>query len=245
MHFHRPSSTSLISILCWLGSSAEISEGLQFVTTSSTTHKTFPNRSCSRTHSRATPTMLSYTTSAGGHNSVAAAASPATTFLSPRRQNPQHKHNKHHVVTIRKTKTSLDLVGRVPSGGATRSTGLASKTKSKSSSTSLFASASGQSIDCPFTRTMAVFGSVWGSFGVVYILAKAITRVLPIALEPLYATSSLRLSPIQWRYVAFLDGLLAKLLACERDRSFFILVFVNNSYNSYVRSRHFVLSHTQ
>jgi len=146
--------------------------------------------------------MLSYTTSAGGHNSVAAAASPATTFLSPRRQNPQHKHNKHHVVTIRKTKTSLDLVGRVPSGGATRSTGLASKTKSKSSSTSLFASASGQSIDCPFTRTMAVFGSVWGSFGVVYILAKAITRVLPIALEPLYATSSLRLSPIQWSLYA-------------------------------------------
>ena len=29
-----------------------------------------------------------------------------------------------------------------------------------------------------------VLASLWGSCGVVYILAKAITRVLPIALEP-------------------------------------------------------------
>jgi len=144
--------------------------------------------------------MLSYTTSAGG----SAAASPVTTFLSPRRRtNSNAQHPQHHV-TISKTKTSLDLVGRVPSGGATRSANSHSHSlaEKSTSSTSLFASASGQSIDCPFTKTAAVFGSLWGSFGVIYILAKAITRVLPIALEPLYASSSLRLSPVQWSLYA-------------------------------------------
>jgi len=141
--------------------------------------------------------MLSYTTGS------AAAASPATTFLSPRRRTHSNHGNgngiaQHHV-TIRKTKTSLDLVGRVPSGGATRT---AHGNGNSKSSTSLFASASGQSIDCPFTKTAAVFGSLWGSFGVIYILAKAITRVLPIALEPLYASSSLQLSPVQWSLYA-------------------------------------------
>ena len=32
--------------------------------------------------------------------------------------------------------------------------------------------------------TSKVLASLWGAFGVVYILAKAIKRVLPIALEP-------------------------------------------------------------
>jgi len=72
----------------------------------------------------------------------------------------------------------------MPSGGET--------------STSLFSAASGQSPGCPFSQFMAVFGSVWGSFGVIYILAKAIFRVLPIALEPFYGDSSLVLSKIQW-----------------------------------------------
>jgi hypothetical protein len=49
---------------------------------------------------------------------------------------------------------------------------------------------------CPVSRSMAVFGAVWGSLGVVYILLKAITRVLPIALEPFRGT--LALTPIQW-----------------------------------------------
>lgn len=40
---------------------------------------------------------------------------------------------------------------------------------------------------CPVTGTIAVLGSLWGSFGVFYILAKAIKRVLPIAMEPFQA----------------------------------------------------------
>ena len=47
---------------------------------------------------------------------------------------------------------------------------------------------------------LAVAGSIWGSFGVIYILAKAIKRVLPIALEPLKG-GGLVLTPFQWRYV--------------------------------------------
>jgi hypothetical protein len=37
---------------------------------------------------------------------------------------------------------------------------------------------------CPVTGLAAVLGSLWGTFGVVYILLKAVKRVLPIALEP-------------------------------------------------------------
>lgn len=37
---------------------------------------------------------------------------------------------------------------------------------------------------CPFSMTLGILYSLWGSVGVVYILAKAIKRVVPIALEP-------------------------------------------------------------
>lgn len=37
---------------------------------------------------------------------------------------------------------------------------------------------------CPVTGSVAILGSLWGAGGVLYILAKAIKRVLPIALEP-------------------------------------------------------------
>jgi len=97
--------------------------------------------------------------------------------------------------------SSLDLVASIPHGGsATRpATGAAS---TAATGTSLFASASGETVECPFTKFMASFGAVWGSFGVVYILAKAIVRVTPIALEPFSASSSLVLSPVQWSMYA-------------------------------------------
>lgn len=41
--------------------------------------------------------------------------------------------------------------------------------------------AGGQDLDLTAGKVLA---SLWGSFGVIYILAKAIRRVLPIALEP-------------------------------------------------------------
>jgi hypothetical protein len=37
---------------------------------------------------------------------------------------------------------------------------------------------------CPATGFATVMASLWGTTGVLYILAKAIKRVLPIALEP-------------------------------------------------------------
>jgi hypothetical protein len=40
---------------------------------------------------------------------------------------------------------------------------------------------------CPVTGLAAIFGSLWGTFGVVYVLIKAIKRVLPIAMEPFQA----------------------------------------------------------
>lgn len=211
MLFHRISSTSLTIFICWLGVSAEISEG--FVTStrnnslkstiatatrttsvlsksklfvsapSAGSSRTIPTKS-SRTAARiARPTMLSYTTS-----STASTGTGATTFLSPRRRT--------HIPRAKGQRISLDLIGRVPKGGSTKNASTAG------SSTSLFTSASGQSADCPFSKSMAAFGCFWGSFGVIYILSKAIFRVLPIALEPLYASTSLTLSSLQWSLYA-------------------------------------------
>ena len=39
-----------------------------------------------------------------------------------------------------------------------------------------------------------VLASMWGSFGVVYILAKAIKRVVPIALEPFFSGDAVPLT---------------------------------------------------
>jgi len=101
---------------------------------------------------------------------------------------------------IESSNSSLDLINnKVPyKGGGHRST-------TPSKTTSLFTAASwnhdaSDNDKSPFTKSMTLFGSMWGSFGVIYILAKAIVRVLPIALEPFKksSTSSLVLSPIQW-----------------------------------------------
>jgi hypothetical protein len=42
-----------------------------------------------------------------------------------------------------------------------------------------------------------VLASMWGSFGVVYILAKAIKRVVPIALEPFFSGDVVPLTRFQ------------------------------------------------
>ena len=56
---------------------------------------------------------------------------------------------------------------------------------------------------CPASNFMAIFGSIWGTGGVLYILYKAISRVFPIAYEPLKkatatSSSSLQLTQFQW-----------------------------------------------
>lgn len=53
---------------------------------------------------------------------------------------------------------------------------------------------------CPVSKPIEIFGSTWGSLGVVYVLVKSIRRVLPIALEPFAASSTMALTPFQWRY---------------------------------------------
>lgn len=42
---------------------------------------------------------------------------------------------------------------------------------------------------CPATSAATVAASLWGAGGVIYILAKAIKRVIPIAIEPFQAGS--------------------------------------------------------
>ena len=56
---------------------------------------------------------------------------------------------------------------------------------------------------CPVTGIAAALGSLYGAGGVVYVLAKAIKRVLPIALEPFQAgtTAAVALSNVQLGYV--------------------------------------------
>lgn len=50
----------------------------------------------------------------------------------------------------------------------------------------------------PSYRSLSVFlSSMWGSGGVIYILAKAIMRVVPIAMEP-FAEGAAPLSPVQF-----------------------------------------------
>jgi len=103
---------------------------------------------------------------------------------------------------IDSTSTSLNLIHQTivstPRGGS------GSTSNGNSKLTTLFTAASGsdQTEKCPFSKAMAIFGSVWGSFGVVYILAKAIMRVVPIALEPWQRQSSLVFTPIQWSLYA-------------------------------------------
>jgi hypothetical protein len=53
---------------------------------------------------------------------------------------------------------------------------------------------------CPFTASMRVVTSLWGVLGVVYILAKAIIRVVPIALEP-FQNGAVPLKQWQLAYV--------------------------------------------
>lgn len=74
----------------------------------------------------------------------------------------------------------------------------------------LTAKASSSPIDtgskCPVTGLAAALGSLYGAGGVVYVLAKAIKRVLPIALEPFQAgtAAAVALTNFQLGYVVVL-----------------------------------------
>jgi hypothetical protein len=49
---------------------------------------------------------------------------------------------------------------------------------------------------CPVTGAASILASLWGTGGVLYILTKAIKRVLPIALEP-FAAGAIPLTSLQ------------------------------------------------
>lgn len=69
--------------------------------------------------------------------------------------------------------------------------------------TALNVSAGGASADensADFKKLSVFLTSLWGSGGVIYILAKAIKRVLPIALEP-FKEEATPLSQLQLGYV--------------------------------------------
>lgn len=50
--------------------------------------------------------------------------------------------------------------------------------------------------ECPVSGKIAAVSSLWGTGGVIYILAKAIKRVMPIAMEP-FGEAAVALTPIQ------------------------------------------------
>jgi len=56
--------------------------------------------------------------------------------------------------------------------------------------------AEGTKKKCPYTATIGFLSSLYGSGGVIYILAKAIKRVLPIAMEPFKAAGSSSVAPL-------------------------------------------------
>jgi hypothetical protein len=77
---------------------------------------------------------------------------------------------------------------------------------------------------CPATGAATIAASLWGAGGVIYILAKAIKRVLPIAVEP-FKTGSVPLSKIELGYVdmvaidvgvlySYFEPFLTRLLFC-------------------------------
>mmetsp|Transcript_9164 Transcript_9164/g.23207 ORF Transcript_9164/g.23207 Transcript_9164/m.23207 type:complete len:350 (+) Transcript_9164:226-1275(+) len=99
------------------------------------------------------------------------------------------------------------LSHRGGAAAASSSSSAVGTTKSSStSSTALYTAAGSDESNvnkkCPFTKTMAIFGSFWGSLGVVYVLAKAIKRVLPIAMEPIKAGTQTTFTPVQWSLYA-------------------------------------------
>jgi hypothetical protein len=108
-------------------------------------------------------------------------------FLSSARQNQQRRDNNSLNILLpdqHATTTKSNSVLYSPRGGVR----YADPSDDEKSPSAGF-----------IAKSVSTFGSVWGSLGVVYILAKAITRVLPIALEPFKAGSTLVLSPFHWR----------------------------------------------
>lgn len=112
----------------------------------------------------------------------------------------------HHVVSLSPPAVAIPRGGGGGAGGRKSTTATNQKPAPVTTTTALYSGSdsadhqdSASNKEGPFTKSMAAFGSFWGSLGVVYILAKAIMRVTPIALEPFLGSSTVVFTPLQWR----------------------------------------------
>mmetsp|Transcript_27206 Transcript_27206/g.30520 ORF Transcript_27206/g.30520 Transcript_27206/m.30520 type:complete len:328 (+) Transcript_27206:192-1175(+) len=191
MRLQNNTLSSIVSLLIVLFSAVIVSEAFAASTSSITTTTT--------TTMLTTPSQSTAFTSLpinNNNNNMLLRRSTTTT-----NNNNRNSMSSSSSSSYRTGSSGLNLIhNTIPYRGGGRDV-IPSSPPSKMS---LFTAASGNDATdkCPFTKSLAIFGSVWGSLGVIYILAKAIFRVLPIALEPFQATSSFVLSPIQWSLYA-------------------------------------------
>jgi hypothetical protein len=108
-------------------------------------------------------------------------------FSAPQTRHGHILHHKSAIVKTSSASTTRWTQLSVPRGGGGGGGSHALKATSSSSSNSKKPFNTGT--ECPVTGAATVLSSLWGTFGVVYILAKAIKRVLPIAMEPFQASS--------------------------------------------------------
>ena len=120
----------------------------------------------------------------------------------------------HRTSSATKKAASL-MSGTIGGVGGSRGR-LSSSTPATTTTTTKFPSRGGGALlnspiqnetKCPASATMAIFGSVWGTGGVLYILYKAISRVWPIAYEPLKVGTTVTFTNFHWMaYIASCVG---------------------------------------
>jgi hypothetical protein len=92
-----------------------------------------------------------------------------------KRQKPSQLHFANRIGSIDSKQSLTCRVPVIRGGGSSGGSKAAAKAPFETGS------------KCPVTGTAAILASLWGSGGVIYILGKAIRRVLPIAMEPFQA----------------------------------------------------------
>ena len=91
-------------------------------------------------------------------------------------------NSRPFVVTTITTSSSSSSSLLVRGGGRRSSTKLEAASGAKDNNN--------EGSSCPATGVVSIVSSLWGTGGVLYILGKAIKRVLPIALEPFVGVAS-------------------------------------------------------
>jgi hypothetical protein len=119
-------------------------------------------------------------------NVVYGFSSSPTILASPSRSSTTLAPRPHRAAIDLSYMPRIRAVPLLPRGGANALKAMPTSTGTK----------------CPATGAATILASLWGTGGVLYILAKAIKRVLPIALEPFQGTNAVRpLSQFELGYV--------------------------------------------